>query len=50
MILFNIVIYSFLPLNIKYDKILIVLQEAIDYGRADGNCRSKYKCFGQKWL
>lgn len=33
-------------MDVKYEKMLTRMQEAIDYGRMDGDCQSKYKCFG----
>ncbi|XP_026814007.1 uncharacterized protein LOC113554386 [Rhopalosiphum maidis] len=35
-----------IPLDSKYEKTLTRLQEAIENGMADGDCESKYKCFG----
>ncbi|CAI6351470.1 unnamed protein product [Macrosiphum euphorbiae] len=32
------------PLDAKYEQMLIKLQEAIEDGRADGDCQAKYKC------
>lgn len=32
-------------LDPKYEEMLVRLQEAIEDGRADGDCQSKYKCF-----
>ncbi|XP_022172860.1 uncharacterized protein LOC111035523 [Myzus persicae] len=34
-----------IPLDPKYEKTLIRLQEAIENGMAVGDCESKYKCF-----
>ncbi|XP_025424606.1 uncharacterized protein LOC112693651 isoform X2 [Sipha flava] len=33
-----------IPLDSKYEKMLIELQEAIEDGRANGDCQAKYKC------
>ncbi|CAH1711568.1 uncharacterized protein LOC114129799 isoform X1 [Aphis gossypii] len=32
------------PVDAKYERMLIKLQEAIEDGRADGDCQAKYKC------
>ncbi|XP_025204328.1 uncharacterized protein LOC112601109 [Melanaphis sacchari] len=32
------------PVDAKYERMLIELQEAIEDGRADGDCQAKYKC------
>lgn len=32
------------PIDVKYEQMLIKLQEAIEDGRADGDCQAKYKC------
>lgn len=37
-------IFSVIPLDAKYEKMLIELQEAIEDGRANGDCQAKYKC------
>lgn len=34
-----------IPLDVKYETILEGLQEAVEDGRADADCTSKYKCF-----
>jgi len=39
-------IFSVVSVDPKYENMLIRLQEAIEDGRADGDCQSKYKCFG----
>lgn len=33
-----------ISLDEKYEQMLIKLQEAIEDGRADGDCPAKYKC------
>uniref|UniRef100_A0A2S2PQC0 Uncharacterized protein n=1 Tax=Schizaphis graminum TaxID=13262 RepID=A0A2S2PQC0_SCHGA len=32
------------PVDAKYERMLIKLQEAIEDGRADGDCQAKYRC------
>lgn len=39
-------VFSVIPLDTKYEKTLIRLQEAIENGMTDGDCESKYKCLG----
>ncbi|XP_025424621.1 uncharacterized protein LOC112693657 isoform X2 [Sipha flava] len=34
------------PLDTKYEQMLIELQEAIDNGKAGGDCQVRYKCYG----
>jgi len=36
--------FSLIPIDAKYEQMLIKLQEAIEDGRADGDCQAKYKC------
>lgn len=36
--------FSVIPLDGKYENMLTRLQEAIEDGRADGDCQAKYKC------
>lgn len=38
------IIFSVISVDTKYEKMLIRLQEAIEDGRADGDCQAKYKC------
>jgi len=36
--------FSVVPIDVKYEQMLIKLQEAIEDGRADGDCQAKDKC------
>lgn len=41
------IFFSVIPLDQKYETILERLQEAIEDGRANGDCQAKYQCSDQ---
>lgn len=38
-------VFSVVPFDVKYEKMLNRLEEAIEDGRTNGDCQAKYKCF-----